>query len=59
MNTRENSVWLSDKWGLQEYSEIPLLRPSNINTSYLLETLFAKFKLFFFFIIFYTQCASD
>ena len=30
-----------------KYSEIPLLRPPNIKTSYLLKTLFAKFKLFF------------
>ena len=29
------------------YSEIPLLRPPKIKTSYLLKTLFAKFKLFF------------
>ena len=29
------------------YSEIPLLRPPKIKTFYLLETLFAKFKLFF------------
>ena len=29
------------------YSEIPLLRPPKIETSYLLKTLFAKFKLFF------------
>ena len=30
-----------------KYSEILLLRPSKTNTSYLLKTLFAKFKLFF------------
>ena len=29
------------------YSEIPLLRPPKIKTSYPLKTLFAKFKLFF------------
>ena len=29
------------------YSEIPLLRPPKIKTSYLLKTVFAKFKLFF------------
>ena len=29
------------------YSEILLLRPPKIKTSYLLKTLFAKFKLFF------------
>ena len=29
------------------YIEIPLLRPPKIKTSYLLKTLFAKFKLFF------------
>ena len=29
------------------YSEIPLLRPPEIKTSYVLKTLFAKFKLFF------------
>ena len=29
------------------YSEIPLLRPPEIKTSYLLKTLFAKFKVFF------------
>ena len=29
------------------YSEIPLLRRSKIKTSYLLKTLFPKFKLFF------------
>ena len=28
------------------YSDIPLLRPPNMKTSYLLKTLFAKFKLF-------------
>ena len=31
----------------KRYSEIPLLRPPEIKTSYLLKTLFAKFKLFF------------
>ena len=30
-----------------DYIEIPLLRPPKIKTSYLLKTLFAKFKLFF------------
>ena len=30
------------------YSEILLLRPPKITTFYLLKTLFAKFKLFFF-----------
>ena len=30
------------------YSEIPLLRPPKVKTSYLLKSLFAKFKLFFF-----------
>ena len=29
------------------YSEIPLLRPPKIKTSYLLKTLFAKYQLFF------------
>ena len=29
------------------YSKIPLLRPPKMKTSYLLKTLFAKFKLFF------------
>ena len=29
------------------YSEIPLLRPPKIKTSYLLKTLFARFKLLF------------
>ena len=38
----------SAKWDSRIlYSEIPLLRPPNIKVSYLLETLFAKFKLFF------------
>ena len=31
----------------KRYSEIPLLRPPKIKTSYLLKNLFAKFKLFF------------
>ena len=30
-----------------KYSKIPLLRPPKIKTSYLLKTLFAKFKLLF------------
>ena len=30
-----------------KYSEIPLLRPPKIKTSYLLKTLFAEFKLLF------------
>ena len=37
---------LPDSYGDMRYSEIPLLRPSKINTSYLLKTLFAKSKLF-------------
>ena len=32
---------------LNLYSEIPLLRPPKINPSYLIKTLFVKFKLFF------------
>ena len=34
-------------FGMYMYSEIPLFRPPKIKTSYLLSTLFAKFKLFF------------
>ena len=34
-------------YNLHKYSEIPLLRPPKIKTSYLLKTSFAKFKLFF------------
>ena len=39
------SIWTDGP--IDEYSEIPLLRPPKIGTSYLLKTLFAKFKLFF------------
>ena len=41
-------VFLSLK-GAEEmkYSEIPLLRPPKIKTSYLLKTFFAKLRLFF------------
>ena len=44
--------------GISVYSEIPLLRPLKIKTSYLLKTLPARFKLLFFF-IFYVLCTSD
>ena len=33
--------------GTKIFSEIPLLRPPKIKTSYLLKTLYAKFRLFF------------
>ena len=38
---------LLNRFQTRKYSEIPLLRPPKIKTSYLLETLFAKFKLCF------------
>ena len=40
-----SAVWKTEN--PVRYSEIPLLRPPKIKTSYLLKTLFAKFRLFF------------
>ena len=41
-----------------DYSEIPLLRPPKIKTSYLLKSLICKVQVILFF-IFYTQWTSD
>ena len=57
MNSPDNPILYTEMSGLQgytlfyyfslnTYSEIPLFRPPKIKTFYLLETLFANFKLF-------------